>query len=202
MRKHGLISRIEDCTIIEPLICVIICYDVERWNAFSSKSDSLYKRHKLYLKGLDKFSQEIDILYYTKSLRLLKTLLSSLMDDSEKYLSMYQHQNCLKMIDWDLCQDETPEEHQIPKLTSNETMIELHHTHVNEFFRSYLEEKFTAKDYRLLKGVFWEQDLKNDELKLIYSEDKNSEDSMSSNYPIRTEQDLLINSVIQDHKGA
>ena len=69
----------------------------------SNKTDySLYNRHKLYKQGVKRFNQEIDLVYYTKSLRLLKTLLSSLMDDSEKTLSIYQHQNCLKLIDWDI----------------------------------------------------------------------------------------------------
>ena len=66
----------------------------------SSKTDySLYNRHKLYKQGVERFNQEIDLVHYTKSLRLLKTLLSSFMDDNERTLSAYQYQNCLKLVD-------------------------------------------------------------------------------------------------------
>ena len=82
------------------------------------------------------------------------------MDDSEKYLSVYQYQNCLRLIDCSKCQENQPKELQIPKLVSNNKEINSYHQEVVSFFRSYLEEKFTAKDYRLLKGVFCVDDLK------------------------------------------
>ena len=108
----------------------------------------------MYQQGVDKFAQEIDVISYTKSLRLLKTLLSSLMDDSEKYLSIYQHQNCLKLFDRDMNEDDASEDIQIPHLMSNSETIESHQKEVNRFFRSYMEENLTAKDFRLLKGVY------------------------------------------------
>ena len=67
--------------------------DVSLRNDFNKTDYSLYKRHKLYKQGVKRFSEEFDMIHYTKSLRLLKTLLSSLMDDSEKFMSIYQHQN-------------------------------------------------------------------------------------------------------------
>ena len=79
---------------------VITYFADESLNGVSNKSNfSLYNRHRLYLKGAEKFNQETDFVYYARSLRLLKMLVSSLMDDSEKYLSVYQHQNCLRLID-------------------------------------------------------------------------------------------------------
>ena len=42
-------------------------------------------------KGLKKYIQEFDAEYYAKSLRELKMLVSSLMDDSERFMSAYQH---------------------------------------------------------------------------------------------------------------
>ena len=75
------------------------------------------------------------------------------MDDSEKYLSIYQHQNCLKLFNRDMSEDDSLYKSQIPQLISNSNMIDPHHEEVNKFFKSYLEEKFTAKDYKLLKGV-------------------------------------------------
>ena len=142
------------------LICGTTYYAVVSLNAFSCGSNSLYTRHKVYQQGIDKFSQEIDIIYYVYSLRKLKTLVSSLMDDSEKYLSVYQYQNCLRLIDCSKCQENQPEELQIPKLVSNNKEINSYHQEVVSFFRSYLEEKFTTKDYRVLKGVFCVDDLK------------------------------------------
>ena len=76
------------------------------------------------------------------------------MDDSEKYLSVYQHQNCIRLVDCDLCQDEVPDNLSIPKLLSDSSKIVPHNRNTNQFFENYLKEKFTAKDYRLLKGVF------------------------------------------------
>ena len=149
-----IVSLIGDCTIIKELICAITCCAAANSDAFSHNSYSLYSRYKLYQQGLDKFTQETDIVYYAKSLRLLKTLLSSLMDDSEKYLSVYQHQNCLRLVDCDLCQDDTQDNLNIPRLLSDSSKIVPHNSNTNQFFENYLKEKFTAKDYRLLKGVF------------------------------------------------
>ena len=73
---------------------------------FNETDYSLYNRHKVYLQGVDKFQKEIDVVNYTKSLRLLKILCSSLMDDSERFISNYQHQNWLRLINCDLWKDE------------------------------------------------------------------------------------------------
>ena len=96
-------------------------------------------------------------------------LVSSLMDDSEKYLSVYQHQNCLRLIDWGKWTDKNKDDNCIPKLVNKVNKIATHASKANEFFKKYLEEKLTAKDYRLLKGVFWDQDLDNDELEIIFN---------------------------------
>ena len=114
----------------------------------------MYNRHKLYLQGISRFKQEIDIVKYAKSLRLLKILVSSLMDKSEKYLSTYHQQNCLKLTSCELCKDSAPKSQTIPRLNSKVSDIETHIKNVNRFFKKYTEEQFSAKDYRLLKGVF------------------------------------------------
>ena len=90
---------------------------VNQRDDFNKTDYSLYNRHKLYKQGVERFNQEIDLVHYTKSLRLLKTLLSSLMDGSEKNLSIYQHQNCLKLINWDMWNwDIKHQENEMPKL--------------------------------------------------------------------------------------
>ena len=90
---------------------------VKQKDDFNKPNNSLYNRHELYKQGVERFNQETDLVHYAKSIRLLKTLLSSLMDDSEKHLSIYQHQNCLKLIDWDLWnKDIKHEQKEMPNL--------------------------------------------------------------------------------------
>ena len=45
--------------------------------------------------------------------------------------------------------------------------VKVSNQNIDKFFKNYLREQFTAKDYRLLKGVFCEDDLKNEELEVI-----------------------------------
>ena len=86
-----------------------------------------------------------------------------MMDSSEKYLSIFQHQNSLKLVDCKLCQDEAPCENSIPKLLSNQHKISSYMQEINKFFGEYLQEKLTTKDFRLLKGVISNEDLAKDE---------------------------------------
>ena len=121
------------------------------------------------------------------------------MDDSEKYLSVYQHQNCLRLVDWNLWEDDTPDQFQIPHLLSNSKILDSHQEEVNKFFRSYLEEKFTNKDYKLLKGVFCNEDLKNNELQMINYEEGKSESGMSRGNSSIPDHDIQINHTIRNH---
>ena len=121
------------------------------------------------------------MIHYTKSLRLLKTLLSSLMDDSEKFMSIYQHQNWLKLIDWDLCHaPQQKDELLLPKFIDNFSKVDSHIENIDKFFAQYLEEQLTARDYRLIKGVFWDEDLTNDELQLIKVDEYEWDESETS----------------------
>ena len=43
----------------------------------------------------------MDLVYYAKSLRILKALTLSLMNENEKHLSMYQYQYSLKLYNQD-----------------------------------------------------------------------------------------------------
>ena len=79
-----------------------------------------------------------------------------------------------------MSEDDSLYKSQIPQLISNSNMIDSHHEEVNKFFKSYLKEKFTAKDYKLLKGVFWDEDLKNNELDLINNEEE--KDGIDANH--------------------
>ena len=48
--------------------------------------------------------------------------------------------------------------------------IDQHSQQVDEFYKQYKEEQMTEKDYRLLKGVFSNEELRNDELQSIRNE--------------------------------
>ena len=66
----------------------------------------------------------------------------------------------------------------IPKLIEKSNKINSYKTEVNKFFDKYLEEQMSAKDYRLLKGVFSNQDLSNEELRIIMPQRNDSEDEI------------------------
>ena len=158
--------------------------DAENLNDVFNKSEkSVYNRYRVYLQGAEKFYQEIDLIHYTKSLRLLKTLLSSLMDDNERFMSVYQYQNSLKLKSCELCHEKQDNDRKMPKLVANEFEVDYHVIQIEKFFNSYLEEKFSAKDYRLLKGVFWSEDLKNDELNILMPDKNNSEEFSQNSLP-------------------
>ena len=75
-------------------------------------------------------------------------------------------------------------------------MIDLHHEEVEKFFRSYLEEKFTAKDYKLLKGVFCDEDLKDNEMDLINLEEEQAGDDIDPNNSKAPDIGFQINNVM------
>ena len=63
----------------------------------------------MYEKGLDKFTKELDIEYYAKSLRNLQTMVSAMMDDSERFISKFQHCNSLTLLGLDTESDSEDE---------------------------------------------------------------------------------------------
>ena len=70
----------------------------------------------------------------------------------------------------------------LPKLIGDlGSNLDLHSMNVDNFFEKYVEENLCSKDYRLLKGVFWDEDLRNDELKALNYDINRSEDSEISN---------------------
>ena len=129
-----------------------------------------------------KFEQEIDLIHYVKSLRLLKTLIYSLMDDKQRHLSIYQHQNWLKLFDWDLCKENTKiTDHVAPKLICKVSQIKDHDTAIKKFFDKYLKQQLNDKDYRLLKGVYWGENLTDDELeKIMFDKYRSCESEINS----------------------
>ena len=89
------------------------CCNVDRRNPYSFDS-----RYRLYKKGIQKFEKELDIEYYTKSLRNLKIMVSAMMDDSERFMSVYQHCNSIPLFE---SLSESDSENEITKNMPNYT---------------------------------------------------------------------------------
>ena len=75
------------------LLCWCKCISLNKSNPYS-----LYNRYKLYKRGVEKFEKEMDIEHYTKSLRNLKIMVSAMIDDSERVMSIYQHKNSIPLL--------------------------------------------------------------------------------------------------------
>ena len=127
----------------------------------------LYNRYKLHEKGLEKFTKEFDAEYFAKSLRLLKVLLASTLDDSERFMTVYQHCNSLSLAKSD---SETDSENEALKdmpgyLCKKQEDVDQHRDNIRKFLQAYFKERHTPKDLKMLKGAFTKQKLKNDQLK-------------------------------------
>ena len=54
-------------------------------------------RYKLFEKAEEKLSKELDIEYFVRTMRKVQMLFDSTMDDSERFLSNFQHFNVLRL---------------------------------------------------------------------------------------------------------
>ena len=103
---------------------------------------SLYNRYKLLKKGEDKYIKEFDAVYFARSLRNLKMLVASLMDDSERFLSTYQHFNTIK-LGLDSNGNSSSDSHsRIPKLLSSKNCRLKHEKWIDDFMVSLISIKF------------------------------------------------------------
>ena len=162
---------IEDLTIIRLGTIAITCYAVASVLVFNKKNPySIYGRYKLYTRGVKKFEEELDIEYYTKSLRNLKTMVSAMMDESERFMSVYQQCNSISVIG---SLSDTDSDNEItkgmPKYMENKNKVSPYSKHINMFLAKYYAENLTSKDYRLLKGTYTSKKLKNYELEKLAS---------------------------------
>jgi hypothetical protein len=69
-------------TFVAP--CSFICY------CFKNKKFGFMQRFGLFEKGETKYIKEFDAVYYAQNIRNMKTLVTSMMDDSERFLVTYQ----------------------------------------------------------------------------------------------------------------
>ena len=104
----------------------------------TSPSESLH-RYKLYKKGEEKYIKEFDAVKIARSLRNLKMLVASLMDDSERFLSTYQQFNAISLISESNKSDSSSSPYdKIPRLLSSKTKRNKHEEWINKFMVSAL----------------------------------------------------------------
>ena len=79
------------------------------------------------------------------------------MNFNDKYLSVYQHQNTLKLYDCNLCQNDVSDDSLIPRLISRKDKISDFKQEVDGFFSDNFQRKLNTKDLQLLKGVLYKE---------------------------------------------
>ncbi|CAI2381127.1 unnamed protein product [Moneuplotes crassus] len=146
-------------------------YDFISWVPFcicfccrKNEGLNIKRRNKLFSKGADKFINEFDAVHFAKSMREVKTLLASIMDEDERFMIPFQKCNSIPM---NTDSEESSEEDaykEVPKLfaRSNETM--LHISRVDDFMEQYLKRNWYEKDYRLINGVISTTTLKDSQI--------------------------------------
>jgi len=101
-------------------------------------------------------------------MRNLKTLVASLMDDSERFLVKYQSVNAIELFSSsESSGGEEQAYKRIPKLLAGRVSKQNHEQTIDEFMAKYLQEKLTAKDYKLLNCVCTKKELTNEKLGLL-----------------------------------
>ena len=143
----------------------------------------LYNRYKLHEKGLDKYVEEFDAEYYAKSLRHLKVLIATILDDSERFMTVYQHCNALTLVGSDTESDSENEAvKDMPSYLSKTNKSLKHRANINEFLQGYFKENHTAKDIKMIKGAFTSKKVKNDELEHLHHEIENPSDDIYNEF--------------------
>ncbi|CAI2386634.1 unnamed protein product [Moneuplotes crassus] len=125
------------------------------------------RRYELFEKGEKKFIKEFDAVYYARNMRNLNTLVTSMMDDSEKVMITYQKQNAIPAESDETSENQDENFDDVPKMFSNKMLKEKHIQKIDLFMRKYSKEKWTEKDFRLLNGVFNKQQLTNQQIQKI-----------------------------------
>ena len=84
-----------------------------------------------------KYVEEFDAVYFAKSLRNLKMLVASLMDDSERFLSTYQQFNVIKLVpDSNSSDSSASPQKKLPKLLLSKKSRYKHEKWIDDFMVS------------------------------------------------------------------
>ncbi|CAI2363674.1 unnamed protein product [Moneuplotes crassus] len=138
-------------------LSTLLCFCCMRKNRLNAQ-----KRMKLYSRGETKFINEFDAVQYAKSMRSLNTLISSLMDDKERFMIRYQKSNCISSSN----KEEDPKDdtsNDVPSIFCG-SKKQFHSQVIDNFMNEYKKEEWTDKDYRLLNGVLTNEHLTNQQL--------------------------------------
>lgn len=110
--------------------CMKLCKKEE------NKRLTFMKRHGLYEKGEEKFVKEFDAINFARSMRVLRTLVSSMMDDSERVLTVYQKNHSIPVISEDSSSHSERDYDEVPELYTNQLRKNDHIEKVNRFMVS------------------------------------------------------------------
>ena len=83
------------------------------------------------------YIKEFDAVYFARSLRNLKMLVASLMDDSERFLSTYQNFNTIKLGPDSSGSSSSDPHNKIPKLLSSKKSRFRHEKWINDFMVNF-----------------------------------------------------------------
>ena len=87
---------------------------------------NLKKRHGLFEKGETKFVKEFDAVYYARWMRNLNTLVTSMMDDSERFMIAYQKSNAISLLSDTTSSHSDDNYDDVPKLFASKTKKKKH----------------------------------------------------------------------------
>ena len=90
-------------------------------------------RLEVFHKGKIKFSKEFDAVNFARSIRNLKTLVSSLMDDSEKFMIPYQKCNSISLYSDTSSEWRDQNYDEVPKLFSKSSEKIYHEHRIDKF---------------------------------------------------------------------
>ena len=96
----------------------------------TSTLDILY-----FKKGEDKFSEELDVVSFTRSQRELKMLMHSMMNEHQRFLAPYQKLNAISLLsDSESNNSDDLAFSKIPKMLSKADGKQRHREAINQFF--------------------------------------------------------------------
>jgi hypothetical protein len=112
-------------TFVAP--CSFIC-DCSKNKKFGFK-----QRLGLFEKGETKYIKEFDAVYYAQNIRNLKTLVTSMMDDSERFLVAYQRYHSISAFSDTASSHEDEDYDDVPNLYAGKEKKDKHLLKVDEF---------------------------------------------------------------------
>ncbi|CAI2374751.1 unnamed protein product [Moneuplotes crassus] len=128
---------------------------------------NINQRLKYYRKGKKKYAHEFDAIKFSKNMRILDTLVNSLLDDNQTFMAVNQKLNVLTIDDSDTPGKEDNDKD--PTLFTKHTEKKSYYSKIDRFIEAYLNERWKQKDYQLTSGITNKKYLNNDEVNEMMS---------------------------------